>query len=392
MKYITPEIAEQYFNDALNSKLIKSSKATIFYVKEILEDRLAYLQRDFPKNTLHAIAIKTNNHPEVLKHIVSLGYGLEAASLEEVELAKAAGAANFRIVFDSPVKTQEEIDFIVKEYPGMYVNANCLEELKRYPEYHELALGLRINPLVENDANGIFDVSNSTSKFGVPISREQEIIDACIEHKISTLHFHIGSGIKDFSANVRAAKKVIALAHKIDEVRKKKSLRERITTIDIGGGIQFDQEVTSQSTKAFVAALFQIDHLENYQLITEFGSFVHKHASFMISRVEYVIDNGDDIPNIAYLHVGADLFLRKVYANLDINYPYTVLGKNNSSSATKKYTIVGPLCFSGDVLYEGIELPELKSGDQFVMLDIGANTFSMWSGHCSRKKAHFILI
>lgn len=391
MKFITPEIAERLFEETVESGQTDRSKATVFYVKDVLEHRLNLLSSNFPENTLHAIAIKTSNHPDVLKHIVSLGFGLEAASLEEVQLAKQAGAANFRIVFDSPVKTQDEIDYIVKELPGMYVNANCLEELERYPAQHELSLGLRINPLVQNDAAGIFDVSSSTSKFGVPISRRVEIIKACIEHKVTALHFHIGSGIKDFSANLRAAEKIVAIAKEIDQTRLEKGLLERITTLDIGGGIHFELDDPTHSVEAFTAAIKNIDGIVDYQLITEYGAFVHRHTSFVVSNIEYVIDNGPDVPVLAYLHVGADLFLRKVYSNLAIEYPYSVIGETSKSN-DRKYSVVGPLCFSGDILYENISLPEITAGDQFVMYNIGANTYSMWSGHCSREKSPFIFI
>lgn len=391
MKFITPEIAENIFKSALDKNLADGQKATFFYVKSILEHRLRLLSDHFPENTLHSVAIKTNNHPEVLKHIVSLGYGLEAASLEEVILAKDAGAANFRIVFDSPVKTQEEINYCVENLPGLYVNANCLEELKRYPEHHQLALGLRINPLVKNDAEGIFDVAHSTSKFGVPINLEDEIIESCILHKVTVLHFHIGSGIKDFNANIRAAEKVISLANKIDQLRSKKGIPEKISTIDIGGGIHFDQEDNSYSVASFCKRLSQVKNIENYKLITEYGSFIHRDAGFVVSRIEYVVDNGLDLPLTAYLHVGADLFLRKVYSDLKIDYPCTVLGKSNDQSE-KKYNMVGPLCFSGDILYKNLELPHIQAGDHFIMYNTGANTYSMWSGHCSRDKIKFVMV
>ena len=369
MKYITPEIAKEIFDAGVINGSVDTQKATIFYLKSVLEHRLDLLKQHFPNNTLHAVAIKTNNHPDVLKHIVNSGFGLEAASMEEVMLARTAGASNEHIVFDSPVKTPQEIDSIVTSFTGMYVNANSLEELDRYPDNHGLNLGLRINPLVQSDATEIFDVATSTSKFGVPISREEEIVKACIKHQITVLHFHIGSGIKDFSANLRAAKKVIELAQRIDAIRELKGDETRINTLDIGGGIYFDLDNDSHSVQEFCESLSQIDGIQNYRLITEYGAFIHKHNSFVVSKVEYVIDNGKDVPKLAYVHVGADLFLRKVYSSLNIEYPYSVF-QDNESNEMEEYTVVGPLCFSGDVLYEGIKLPKLSAGDYLVMLSL----------------------
>ena len=47
--------------------------------------------------------------------------------------------------------------------------------------------------------------------------------------------------------------------------------------------------------------------------------------------------------------------------------------------------VVGPLCFSGDILATGIELSKPVINDIVYILDSGANTFSLYSRHCSRQ-------
>jgi diaminopimelate decarboxylase len=47
-------------------------------------------------------------------------------------------------------------------------------------------------------------------------------------------------------------------------------------------------------------------------------------------------------------------------------------------------TIVGPLCFAGDIVGREIPLPPVEPGDWIVIRDVGAYTLSMWSRHCSR--------
>ncbi len=102
----------------LNDNLIdETDTAVIIQSFSQLDAYLTHLKTSFSSNTLHAIAIKTNPHPEVLKHIVKLGFGLEAASLEEVKLAIATGISFDKIVFDSPVKTRKEILFCHENYP-----------------------------------------------------------------------------------------------------------------------------------------------------------------------------------------------------------------------------------------------------------------------------------
>lgn len=69
-----------------------------------LHERLKHLKSSFPATCIHTIAIKTNPHAQMLKALVEAGFGLEAASMEEVHYALNAGCPIDKVVFDSPVK------------------------------------------------------------------------------------------------------------------------------------------------------------------------------------------------------------------------------------------------------------------------------------------------
>jgi len=369
----------------------EEEKAIYFYDFDCLKSRLDILKNTFPRDVLHAIAIKTHSTPEVLKKIVASGMGLEAASMEEVKLALDAGISPDKLVFDSPVKTRTEIAYCHKELPGIYVNANSLAELSRYPKDFNGRLGLRINPLVSSDAPSIFDVAQKKSKFGVPISESAAIESACLKYPIEGLHLHIGSGIKDFSGNIEAIGRVARLAKKINRMRPQKPL----SFLDIGGGIDFEAASGSPfSVESFVSILQSAypEIFQDFQVITEYGKFVHKNNAFAVSKIEYVNQPfNDGETGTAFIHLGADLFLRKVYAQLNIQYPYSVhYQTNKEKQIPQKYNIAGPLCFAGDFLYHDLHLQPLHEGDLFFIYQVGANTLSMWSRHCSRKEPIFI--
>ena len=46
--------------------------------------------------------------------------------------------------------------------------------------------------------------------------------------------------------------------------------------------------------------------------------------------------------------------------------------------------MAGPLCFAGDYLEKGIDLPALVAGDQMLYLGTGSNAYALWSRHTSR--------
>ena len=347
----------------------------------VLRERLEHLKTSFDSGVLHAIAIKTNPHPEMLAHIVRQGYGLEAASIEEVELALEAGASTSHIVFDSPVKTQLEIDR-VSQMQGMLVNVNSIEELNRFPKTVKCILGIRINPQVHTGAPQMFDVSRNESKFGVALTDRDQIVQAALEYPVGALHIHSGSQMRDLEVQYGALRNLKSLADEINEKQPGK-----IKVLDIGGGLpteELHEESAMRSYGAKVTALF--GH-SSYQLVTEFGQWVHAEAGLALSRVEYVLDQ-----KRIFIHLGADFFMRDAYTtprDFDLNV------WNDDGAAVQgessKFDIAGPLCFAGDYLAHQVPLPsKIQEGMWLSISNTGANTYALWSRHCSRKVPKYL--
>ena len=78
------------------------------------------------------------------------------------------------------------------------------------------------------------------------------------------------------------------------------------------------------------------DIFSTYTLITEFGHFIHAHASWAVSDIEYILETSEGLPKTALIHVGADMFLRQAYSSNKKNYRLSVLDKNNAIKTGKK--------------------------------------------------------
>src|SRR5262245_45849634 len=102
--------AARIVQTALHCQLLNPAPAVIVHHQGLMRARIAALQAAFPPSCLHTIAIKANPVLELLCEIVDMEAGLEAASIEEVSLALAAGCPADRIVYDSPAKTLAEIE------------------------------------------------------------------------------------------------------------------------------------------------------------------------------------------------------------------------------------------------------------------------------------------
>ena len=247
----------------------------------------------------HAVAIKSQPHPSILRHI-----------------ARAAGCPSERIVFDSPVKRVHEIADCAQNNPGLLVNANSIQELNRLlPFAGELRIGLRINPMVETDAPSVYQVSGDESKFGEAIANRDGIIEAIVAHPIVALHVHSGSSIKDFEGAIRAIVRIYRLAIEANAALADHGIDRRITTLDLGGGLLPELLENGRAPKmdAYTARLrSELPELwTDFDLVTEFGQWTHFHSGYALSDVEYVLERGSR--QVAYLHLGADFLLRDAY-------------------------------------------------------------------------------
>jgi len=128
MENLTSGKISAAFRKALLAGLIrKEDSAMIFYDLSYLKDRIALLRSCFPAGTLHGLAIKACPIAGIMQLTNELGCGVEAASLGEVKLALHLGFSPEMIVYDSPVKTAEELEFALSE--GIHLNLDNFSEM-----------------------------------------------------------------------------------------------------------------------------------------------------------------------------------------------------------------------------------------------------------------------
>ncbi len=356
-------------------KLEVEDTAVIGVNLPVLVSRLHYLKEAFPVGVQHSIAIKTNPHPKVLEFLVHQGFGLEAASIEEVRMALKAGCAPGDIVFDSPVKTRHEIREI-SSLSDMLVNVNSIEELDRFKPDFKGIIGIRINPQVHTGAPELFDVSKNESKFGVPVDMKDRIVDAALRYPVRALHMHSGSQMNDLNVQRGALKELKRIADAINAVAPGK-----IKILDIGGGLPTEPLSGKTQMEAYGQIVAEVFRQSSYLLVTEFGQWIQAESGFAISTIEYLLS-----PNRLFIHLGADFFMRDAYSR-PRSFPMTVWNGDGTQveGQDKLYDVAGPLCFAGDYLAHSSPLPNNLQEGQFLFIDhTGANTYGLWSRHCSR--------
>ena len=362
-----------------------------FHDLGLLRARVAELVGVFPASALHAVAIKANPLVEVLKVVVAAGAGLEAASIEEVHLALAAGCQPDRIVFDSPAKTRAELKQALNL--GVSLNADNREELQRIealggPTGTTARIGLRVNPLVGEGAIGMTSVAGVDSKFGEPL-RDQERVALlnCYERYpwLNSLHVHVGSQGCEPTLLVRAVQAAFEFRNDVHRYLDRSQIRH----VDIGGGLPtaYEAGATAPAIAEYARAIAEAvpaAFASDVSLITEFGRSIQAGCGWAASRVEYVKPVGNR--RVAVVHMGADFLMRPVYQPDDWTHPFAVLDAHAwpKQGDESVWSLAGPLCFGGDIIARDRTLPAINTDDWVVASDTGAYTFGLWSRHCSR--------
>ncbi len=365
--------------------------AVIFYDLDFLENRFNQLVEAFPDGTLHAVAVKANPLARILEKLAGLGAGLEAATRPELFMALATGLPASRIVYDSPVKTRDDLGYALAA--GVTINLDCWQEVRILENLLEQGhlpgpIGLRINPQVGQGSIADTSVATADSKFGVPLrDEEDQIVRTYCRHPwLTGVHLHIGSQGCSLEMMVSGVAAVMELVEKIESASGRK-----LRFFDIGGGlpVAYRRNETAPDIREYARLLEQ--HCPGlfsgrFRLITEFGRFLHANAGWVASRVEAVKRLRNE--KIAMIHVGADMFLRKCYRADQWHHEISVMepdGRLKSGQDDVPYRVAGPLCFAGDILGKGIALPPVTPNDYLVIHDAGAYTLSMWSRYNSRQ-------
>jgi diaminopimelate decarboxylase len=367
----------------------ESAPAVLFHDLDRMCARIGQLQAAFPANTVHALAIKANPLLGVLGAAVAAGAGLEAASQEEVWLARAAGCPPQRLVFDSPAKTRTELQAALAA--SLCINADNEVELERIaallPQLPGAPrrIGLRLNPLVGSGRIGITSVGERGSKFGIATDDQAYVLGLYRRYPwLDGLHVHVGSQgspLAHLVAAVRVAFEHVALIES--------ATGRRIAFVDIGGGLPARYELSSRppGPQDYARALHEeVPALARYDgtLMTEFGRAIQASCGWAVSRVEYAKQSGGR--RIAVLHLGADFLMRTVYQPQHWPHRFIVL---NAAGEPKEAPLepvdfAGPLCFAGDIVGTGLMLPRVEEGDFVLVCETGAYTLSLWSRHCNR--------
>lgn len=336
----------------------------------------------------------------ITKLLDSEGFGFDTVSIGEIYTVLNSGVSLSKVLFNGNNKTEEELDFAIKNDIGRISVDNFLEVkliskiAGRYNKHVDVLL--RITPGIECHTHEYIQTGQLDSKFGFDLSQLDEVIkDITQNHNnitIRGLHAHIGSQIFEPQC---FHDEIDVLIQEISRVEAKFGIK--FDEINIGGGlgVKYTEKDKPPSVNeiadVIIASLEK--HIEKYNiepptLYIEPGRSIISTSGVTL----YTIGSMKQVPNMTkYVTVDGGMSDNPRPSMYQAEYCADVANKMNE---TKKevVTIAGRFCESGDILIKDINLPIMETGDILCVYNTGAYNYSMASNYNRVEKPAMVLV
>lgn len=321
----------------------------------------------------------------IVELLGSVGCGVDAVSLEEVEIALRAGIPADAICFTPNCVGFDEIRRAVEL--GVVVNIDDLSLLERFGhEYGDsVGCGIRINPHIVAGGNPHIQVGHIDSKFGISILQVRHLLRIVESYGIRVvgLHMHTGSDIHDAGVFVEAARVLFDLAEHFPDLE----------FLDLGSGFKVaykpdDIETDIAEFGATMSRAFT-EFCQRYgrtlQLWFEPGKYLVSRAGYLLVEVTVVKQT------VSSLFAGVNSGLNHLIRPMLYDAYHHIVNLSNPTGKPRIYSVVGYICET-DTLAWDRPIAEIRPGDILCIMNAGAYGFAMSSNYNARVRPAEVLV
>lgn len=330
-------------------------------------------------------ACKALTNINVLKLFRGLGSGLDAVSVQEVELGLKAGFAPQDILYTPNCVSIEEIEEAVEL--GVRINIDNIAILEEFGNKHgaKVPICVRINPHVLGGGNNKISTGHIDSKFGISIYQMPHVhrIVETNQMKIEGIHMHTGSDILDMETFLRASEIMFETAKEFTD----------LDYVDFGSGFKVPYKADDVATD--VEALgkdlskrfkrFCDEYGKELTLIFEPGKFLVSEAGSFVARVNVIKQTTSTV--FAGLDTGMNHFIRPMFYEAY----HEIVNVSKPGGKTRIYTVVGYICET-DTFGWNRKISEASEGDFLLFKNAGAYCYAMSSNYNSRFRPAEIMV
>jgi len=398
-KLVCEGVSVQSLAEKFGTPLYVYSQATLTDHYQKLDKAMA------PLDHMICFAMKANSNLAVMRVLANLGSGFDLVSGGELQRVIAAGGDPRKCAFAGVGKTEEEIEFALRQ--NIYTfNAESEPELVRINKVaarlKKIApVAVRVNPNIDAHTHAKITTGTYENKFGIQFEQVEGVYARASKLKnlrLRGLQMHIGSQLTSVSPYEQAVDKVLSLVQKL-------AAKYNFEFFSIGGGlgIIYNPALASGSSDWWQSStakglLTPAKYAEKLvprlkplglKILVEPGRFIVGNAGVLVTRVEYVKRTGKK--NFVIVDAAMNDLIRPAFYD-SYHEIVTLKQARNGSSKTIPSDVVGPICESGDFFCKDRPLPKVDEGDYLALLSAGAYGFVMASNYNARAMAAEVLV
>ena len=328
-------------------------------------------------------AVKASSNISILKYLIKMGAGIDAVSVQEVEIAIRAGVEPNKIIYTPNGVSLDEIEKVTEI--GAKINIDNLAVLEEFGNKHKnVPVCIRINPHIMAGGNSNISVGHIDSKFGISIHQVPHI-HRIVENtnlKINGIHMHTGSDILDIGVFLNAAEILFSVAEKF----------KNLDFIDFGSGFKVPykpndsetniEELGKKLTKRFNE--FCTSYGNDLILMFEPGKFLVSESGKFLCKVNSIKQTTSTV--FAQVDSGFNHLIRPMMYGAN----HFIENISNPNDVERYYSVVGYICET-DTFATNKKISTISPGDILSFSNAGAYCFSMSSNYNSRYRPAEIL-
>jgi diaminopimelate decarboxylase len=320
----------------------------------------------------------------------------------ELQRVIAAGGDPRRCVFAGVGKTEEEIEFALRQNIYSF-NAESEPELHRINRIaarlkKTAPVAVRVNPGVDACTHAKITTGTYENKFGIQFERVEGVYARARKLKnlrLRGLQMHIGSQITEATPFEQAVRKVLPLVRRLRE-----ELALEFFSIGGGLGIVYQPALASGAAawwksaaaknvltpEKYAGRLVPLLRPLDLKILIEPGRFIAGNAGILVTRVEYVKRTGKK--NFIIVDAAMNDLIRPAF--YDAYHEIVPLSKKGGMTIASD--VVGGICESSDYFCKDRPLPKAGEGDYLALMSAGAYGFAQASNYNTRPQAAEVLL
>ena len=243
----------------------------------------------------------------------------------------------------------------------MHINIDSLSNLEKFGKKfgHSYPVGIRLRPNILAGGNLKISTGHDKSKFGIPVDQIHQILKVVEKYnlRISDLHIHTGSEIKDVDVFLKGIEVLFDISNHF----------EHLEFIDLGGGFKVASKEGEQETDILelaekVKLAFANHPYKNgrkLQVWFEPGKFLVSAAGHFITKVNVLKETS--AADFVSVNSGFNHLIRPMFYDA-----YRHIGSlGNPGAPMKNYSVVGNICETDTFAWDR-PLNLVREGDYLV--------------------------